>query len=52
MSEAGRLARGKANYEANKDLYNSETLFYMESLKEQPTKIIKSKEKKNAKSYK
>lgn len=32
MSEAGRLARGKANFEAKKFLDNSETLAYIDSL--------------------
>ena len=47
------LARGKANYEANKFLENSETLAYMASLKKPVPKIIKSLEvKKDAKSSK
>ena len=52
MSEAGRLARGKANYEAGVFLDNSETLFYLESIKvDKEIKPIQ-KEKKNAKSNK
>lgn len=53
MSKEGRLARGKANYEAHKFLKNSETLEYIETLskvkpKEEPKE--KPKEvKKNAK---
>ena len=43
MSKEGRLQRGKENYEAGKFLDNSETLEYMETLKEKP------KEAKNAK---
>ena len=44
MTAEGRLARGKANYEAGKFLDNSETLAYIETLpKEKP------KEAKNAK---
>ena len=51
MSEAGRLARGKANYKAGVFLDNSETLFYLESIKV-PEEIKPIKEKKNAKSDK
>ena len=41
MSEAGRLARGKENYEAGAFLDNPETLAYVQSLK-----VEKPKEKK------
>ena len=44
MSSEGRLARGKANYKANKFLNNSETLDYILSLK--PVVKIKEKKKK------
>jgi len=49
--KAARLARGKANYETNKFLENSETLEYMASLKKpEPKPEPKPKEvKKNAK---
>ncbi|KKL15228.1 hypothetical protein LCGC14_2507730 [marine sediment metagenome] len=51
MTAEGRLARGKANYEAGKFLDNSETLAYIETLpKEKPKEEVKPKEeKKNAK---
>ena len=60
MSEAGILARGKFNYEAHRDLNNSETLAYIETLtkekpKEKPKEVfkeIKKEKKKNAESTK
>ena len=35
MTQEGRLARGKANYEAGKFLDNSETLEYVATLKKE-----------------
>ena len=47
MTSEGRLARGKANYEAKKLLNNSETLEYIKTLvKEKPKEEIKSRGKK------
>ena len=43
MTAEGRLARGKANYEAGKFLDNSETLEYVATL---PKTETKTKEKK------
>ncbi len=44
MTAEGRLARGKANYEAGIFLDNSETLAYVESLpKEKPKEKPKGK---------
>ena len=43
MTTEGRLARGKANYEAKKFLDNSETLEYVATL---PKTETKTKEKK------
>jgi len=46
MTAEGRLARGKANYEAGKFLDNSETLGYIATLeKPKEEKKIDSKEK-------
>ncbi len=49
MSEEGRLARGKVNYERGRFLDNQETIDYAETLKkpEEP----KKEKKKNAKPY-
>ena len=48
MSESGRLARGKANYDAKAHLDNSETIAYAATL----IKSVKPKEVKNAKQSK
>ena len=50
MSEAGRLARGKANFEAGKFLNNPETIDYVKTIK--PAEVIieedtKKEKKKN-----
>ena len=47
MSQAGILARGKANYEAGAFMDNPETLAYIESIKVEEVEKPK-KEKKNA----
>ena len=47
MTKEGRLARGKANYEAGKFLDNSETIAYAATLKAE-----KPKEAKDVKSNK
>lgn len=61
MTAEGRLARGKANYEAGVFLNNSETLAYIETLPKEdypeeninlPPEERKPKEVKNAKSTK
>jgi len=42
MTKEGRLARGKANYEANKLMNNSETQEYIATLpKEEPEEEVK-----------
>jgi len=48
MTAEGRLARGKLNYEAKVFPNNSETIAYVETIKEKP-KVEKPKEKENAK---
>ncbi len=48
MTAEGRLARGKANYEAHKFLNNSETLAYIDTLKkveEKPKEVKDGKPK-------
>ena len=48
MTEEGRLARGKLNYDSGKFLDNPETLEYIETLpKDEPKEEVK--EKKDAK---
>ena len=50
MTQEGRLARGKENYEAKVFLDNSETLEYIATLpKEKPKEEPKSKEVKEKK---
>ena len=50
MTKEGRLARGKANYEAKVFLDNSETLEYIETIpKEKPKKVEEAKDAKPTK---
>lgn len=51
MTVEGRMARGKANYDSNKFLNNSETLEYIETLEKPKEEPKPEKEvKKNVKS--
>ena len=52
MSVEGRLARGKANYEAKKFLENSETLEYIATLEVEKPKPVKAKQVKETKEEK
>ncbi len=53
MTKEGRLARGKANYEAKKFLENSETIAYAETLKvEKPKEEKKENNSKEVKEKK
>ena len=45
MTEKGRLSRGKANYEANAFLDNSETLAYIKTLEKSKEDKPKTKSK-------
>ena len=47
MSEAGRLARGKANYSKGVFLDNPETIEYINSIKEEVIVEPKKEKKKN-----
>lgn len=50
MSSEGRLARGKANYDAGKFLENSETVEYAATVKAKPKEEKPKEKKENAKS--
>jgi len=52
MTAEGRLARGKANYEAGKFLDNSETMAYVETLQKEKPKEEKKTDSKKVKEKK